>query len=211
MESVRGAVPESATSDPGSETARFWRIPAGEIEQLAASRLRQWLLDDGSIYHAMGDVRLIRMEKRILIIGMMALMSMSGFFACTRTAFAASFTPSGMRAVPDPLYGVTVDGVSNVTNIVHSSTNLSHMPTTRIVFDYGQAPSAYTSAVSQIEPASYIMGELVDSADMTSLGRPKARARFRHRSSMSRQTRRPRSQRTRQRAVPLRSLSISAE
>jgi hypothetical protein len=45
VESVRGAVPESATSDPGSETARFWRIPAGEIEQLAASRLRQWLLD----------------------------------------------------------------------------------------------------------------------------------------------------------------------
>ena len=153
--------------DPGSETARFWRIPVGEIEQLAASRLRQWLLDDGSIYHAMGDVRLMRMEKRILIIGMMALMSMSGFFACTRTAFAASFPPSGMRAVPDPLYGVTVDGVSNVTNIVHSSTNLSHMPTTRIVFDYGQASSAYTSAVSQIEPVSYIMGELVDSSDMT--------------------------------------------
>ena len=41
------------------------------------------------------------------------------------------------------------------------------MPTTRIVFDYGQAPSAYTSAVSRIEPVSYIMGELVDSSDMT--------------------------------------------
>ncbi|HWZ66444.1 MAG TPA: hypothetical protein VNW89_01305, partial [Stellaceae bacterium] len=67
----------------------------------------------------------------------------------------------------DPLYGVTVDDVSNVTNIVNSSTSLSHMPTTRIVFDYGQAPSVYTSAVSQIEPVSYIMGELVDSSDMT--------------------------------------------
>ncbi|MGA7863212.1 MAG: hypothetical protein WCA23_04325, partial [Stellaceae bacterium] len=41
------------------------------------------------------------------------------------------------------------------------------MPTTRIVFDYGQVPSAYTSAVSRIEPVSYIMGELVDSSDMT--------------------------------------------
>jgi site-specific DNA recombinase len=28
------------------------RIPAGEIEQLVASRVRQWLLDPGSIYHA---------------------------------------------------------------------------------------------------------------------------------------------------------------
>ena len=107
------------------------------------------------------------MEKRLFVIGMMALMSISGFFECTRTAFAASFPPSGMRAVADPLYGVTVDDISNVTNIVNSSTNLSHMPTTRIVFDYGQAPSVYTSAVSQIEPVSYIMGELVDSSDMT--------------------------------------------
>ena len=69
--------------------------------------------------------------------------------------------------MPDALYGATVDDFSNVTNIVNSSTNLSHMPTTRIVFDYDQAPSAYTSAVSRIEPVSYIIGELVDSADMT--------------------------------------------
>jgi hypothetical protein len=49
------------------------------------------------------------MEKRLFVIGMMALMSISGLFECTRTAFAASFPPSGMRAVADPLYGVTVD------------------------------------------------------------------------------------------------------
>jgi site-specific DNA recombinase len=29
-----------------------WRIPAGEIEQLVAGRVRQWLLDPGSIYKA---------------------------------------------------------------------------------------------------------------------------------------------------------------
>ena len=107
------------------------------------------------------------MEKGLFVIAMMVLLSISGFFAGARAAFAASFSPSGMRAVPNPLYGATVDDLSNVTNIVNSSTNLPHMPTTRIVFDYGQAPSAYTSAVSQIEPVSYIMGELVDSADMT--------------------------------------------
>ena len=67
-----------------------------------------------------------------------------------------------MRAVPDPIYGVTVDDVSNVTNIVYSSANLSHMPTTRIVFDYGQEPWGYTSAISRIEPVSYII-ELVNS------------------------------------------------
>ncbi|MGB9645499.1 MAG: hypothetical protein WCB44_10310 [Stellaceae bacterium] len=107
------------------------------------------------------------MEKGLLVVATIALVSISGFFACTWMAFAAPTPPSGMRAVPDPLYGVTVDDFSNVTNIVNSSTNLSHMPTTRIVFDYDQAPSAYTSAVSRIEPVSYIMGELVDSSDMT--------------------------------------------
>jgi len=36
-----------------------------------------------------------------------------------------------MRDLPDPLYGVTVDDISDVVNIVKSSTHLSHMPTTR--------------------------------------------------------------------------------
>lgn len=70
---------------------------------------------------------------------------------------------AGMRDVPDPLYGVTVDDISNITNIVDSSRNLSHMPTTRIVFDEGVAASNYVTAVNQIQSVSYIMGELLDS------------------------------------------------
>lgn len=79
---------------------------------------------------------------------------------------AAATTPpptTGMRALPDPLYGVTVDDVSNVANIVASSKSLAHTPTTRIVFDDGVAASSYVSAVNQIQPVSYIMGELLDS------------------------------------------------
>jgi hypothetical protein len=109
---------------------------------------------------------MICMEKGLFAIAMMALLSISGFFTCARTAFAESFPLPGERDVPDPLYGVTVDDVSNITKIVNSSTNLSHMPTTRIVFHYGQAPSAYTSAANRIKPVSYIMGELVDSSNM---------------------------------------------
>ena len=34
------------------ESSTALRIPAGEIEQLVASRLRQWLLDPGGIYQS---------------------------------------------------------------------------------------------------------------------------------------------------------------
>ncbi|MFD0568634.1 hypothetical protein ACFQ0T_04225 [Kitasatospora gansuensis] len=68
-----------------------------------------------------------------------------------------------MRALPDPLYGVTVDDVSNLAAIVDSSRHLAHMPTTRIVFDETESPSSYTSAVNQLQPVSYLMGEILDS------------------------------------------------
>jgi hypothetical protein len=79
---------------------------------------------------------------------------------------STSATPvpaTGLRTLPDPLYGVTVDDISNTANIVASSKALAHMPTTRIVFDENQQPSYYTNAINQIQPVSYIMGELLDS------------------------------------------------
>ncbi len=68
-----------------------------------------------------------------------------------------------MRTIPDPLYGVTVDNVANIAKIVASSTALARMPTTRIVFDENVAAAYYTSAINQIQPVSYIMGEILDS------------------------------------------------
>ena len=76
-------------------------------------------------------------------------------------------TQISMRPIPDPLYGVTVDDVSNINYIVESSVHLSHMPTTRIVFDAGVAASSYVNAVNQIQPVSYIMGELLDSSALS--------------------------------------------
>jgi hypothetical protein len=78
----------------------------------------------------------------------------------------AAHSPAGMRAVPDPLYGVTVDNVANISGIVDSLAHLSHMPTTRIVFDYGQPPSAYAEAIRRIHSVSYIVGMIADSSTM---------------------------------------------
>lgn len=79
-----------------------------------------------------------------------------------------AFTPSGMRDVPDPLYGVTVDNVANISGIVESLSHFTHKPTTRIVFDGGTQPSDYQQAITQIQPVSYILGMLADSTAIKS-------------------------------------------
>jgi len=82
----------------------------------------------------------------------------------TPTPLPTPTPPTGMRPLPDPLYGVTVDDVANVANIVASSQNLARKPTTRIVFDENVKASYYTTAVSQLQPVSYLMGEILDSS-----------------------------------------------
>jgi hypothetical protein len=73
------------------------------------------------------------------------------------------------RPLPSPLYGDTVDDVSNVASTVAGAQNLPQAPTTRIVFDAGEPASYYTAAVNALRPVSYIMGELLDSSDETSI------------------------------------------
>jgi hypothetical protein len=67
-------------------------------------------------------------------------------------------------ALPSPLYGVTVDDISSLSDIVLALGVLPHKPTTRIVFDEGQSPAYYAQAVAAISAVSYVMGEILDSA-----------------------------------------------
>jgi hypothetical protein len=61
------------------------------------------------------------------------------------------------------LYGVTLDDISKISNIVTALSNLSVKPTARIVFDEWVAASYYVTPVSKIKPVSFIMGEILDS------------------------------------------------
>jgi hypothetical protein len=70
------------------------------------------------------------------------------------------------RTVPSPIYGVTLDDVSNPSSTIISLSKLVHMPTARIVFDTGETPSYYAQPIQQFRPISYIMGELIDSSFM---------------------------------------------
>lgn len=61
------------------------------------------------------------------------------------------------------IWGVTIDGIGNLNNIVTSLSGLCKKPTTRIVFDEFVPASDYQNAVNQIHNVSFIMGELLDS------------------------------------------------
>jgi hypothetical protein len=76
----------------------------------------------------------------------------------------------GQDAVPSPLYGVTVDKVSDLPEIVESLAKLCHKPTTRIVFGRGVPASRYVEAAKEIHKVSYVMGEIVDSFFMDKYG-----------------------------------------
>jgi hypothetical protein len=69
------------------------------------------------------------------------------------------------RALPRTLYGVTVDDVSNLSQITESSQHLPEMPVTRVYFDVTLPVSYYQRAISELHPVSYLMGELLDSSD----------------------------------------------
>src|SRR6267378_5828765 len=70
------------------------------------------------------------------------------------------------RSVPSPIYGVTLDDVSNSAAQVNSLSRLARAPTARIVFDKGVSPSYYLKPVQQLRGVAYIMGELADSSYM---------------------------------------------
>jgi hypothetical protein len=69
------------------------------------------------------------------------------------------------RTLPTPIYGVTADNVGNVSDIVAGARRLPEMPTTRIYFNVKAPATSYVAAVRAIQPASYVMGELLDSSD----------------------------------------------
>ena len=73
------------------------------------------------------------------------------------------------RPLPSPLYGVTADDVSNTAQAAAGLQHLPQAPTTRIYFDVNEPAGYYTSAVNTLRPVSYLMGELLDSSDSTSI------------------------------------------
>lgn len=75
----------------------------------------------------------------------------------------------GSHAVPatdietHKLYGVTVDDISNMDQIVDAVSALPVRMTTRIVFDEDVPAEEYLDALNRLKPHSDLMGEILDS------------------------------------------------
>lgn len=92
------------------------------------------------------------------------------------TAPAAKAAPPASAA---PLYGVTLDRVSRLTNLLANLKRLPHRPTVRVYFDVHKPASHYASAVTRIAKHAEVMGELLDSSEERAITVAGVRARTR--------------------------------
>lgn len=76
--------------------------------------------------------------------------------------------PTTGRVVPSPIYGVTIDDISNISAQIAAIKTLPKVMTARVVLDPGTTPAYYAPALNSLKNTSYIMAELQDSADMKS-------------------------------------------
>ena len=98
-------------------------------------------------------------------------------------AAATAAAPVGPLASPAaaaaPLFGVTVDSISQPQAITAALAALPRRATTRVYFDVREPASYYARAVQAIHGVSGVMGELLDSSDETSISSEALQARTR--------------------------------
>ena len=85
----------------------------------------------------------------------------------TLSTHSASATPR--KLPPGPVYGVTIDDIANTSSVVSAAEAMPGMSTTRVYLDPTEPADYYNSALQQLAPHSYVMGEILDSSDMTSI------------------------------------------
>jgi len=112
---------------------------------------------------------MVAMTMRKPIPGIMAAAALAGAAGCG----------TGAREVPAPIWGVTVDNVENLPEVIRSLQGFSRTLTARIVFDSGTSADYYLPALKEIRKYAFIMGELHDSWDIknTSVADHKKRTR----------------------------------
>ena len=115
---------------------------------------------------------------RAAVLGIVLALSLTTVIATSprRSVSTAMPSPTGAPAagravptqpLPDRLWGVTLDDVSSIGSIVASFEALPTKPIARVVFDRGTGPADYAGPIAALHGHSYLMGELVDSSDMT--------------------------------------------
>ena len=77
--------------------------------------------------------------------------------------FASNAHAQAATTLKTPIYGVTLDDLSNINAIVTSLTKLPYKPTVRVVFDPGTTAAEYYPALVKLHTVANVMGEIMDS------------------------------------------------
>ncbi|AMP37039.1 hypothetical protein [Ralstonia solanacearum] len=96
-----------------------------------------------------------RMSRRVMV-GLTAAVALLGGLGASNASAQATRPKT-------PIYGVTLDDVSNINAIVASLTHLPYKPTVRVVFDPGTTAADYYPALVKLHAVAYVMGEIMDS------------------------------------------------
>jgi hypothetical protein len=88
--------------------------------------------------------------------------------------------PPTSSAAPNSVqrWGVTVDDVGDLNNVVDSLKALPTRPTARVVFDHGQKPADYAEAMTRLHAVADVMATPVDSSDTAKYTVDAYKARF---------------------------------
>jgi hypothetical protein len=89
----------------------------------------------------------------------------------------AHVLPAAAAAARVPVWGVTVDSISQAGRVVSSLAGLPDRPTARVYFDVRRPARYYAQAVRRIHRVSAVMGELLDSSDEKAISVTRFRAR----------------------------------
>lgn len=96
---------------------------------------------------------------------------------------AAAIGVAGCAAAPQApavlRYGVTIDDITNMAQILPSLSHLPHRPSVRLVFDPGLAPAHYRDAVDRVAQVGDILAEPVDSSEVAGYTPARYERRFR--------------------------------
>jgi hypothetical protein len=107
-------------------------------------------------------------------------LSILPLLAVLASCAAASAEPPrhDQRTKDQRIYGVTIDEVTNLNQIVASLVHLPGRPMVRIPFDPGMEPADYAQAVDELGRVADIMAEPVDSSEVTGYTTAQYIARF---------------------------------
>ncbi|MGO9322299.1 MAG: hypothetical protein ACLQBY_16070 [Solirubrobacteraceae bacterium] len=121
---------------------------------------------------------MLRSHARAVACHWRAVLSLALLLALTTGAGPALASTAAVPAAADaPIYGVTIDEITQLESLVSSLAALPFRPTTRVYFNVREPASYYASALTQIDGVSSVMGELLDSSDEKSISTEAFQAR----------------------------------